>query len=173
MKRKDAECRHNPARLFSWYANDGTLCVGCCDCGAVLAGAAEKIPDPTPEVTKLAVMPARVESDTRFRFLPENAVKMCKGMKSSYSVGEWGRVVNCGDMIRFSNGKMICAAHLAQVCKNWPSEYAIDAEVTPCGLSLWSDTYSDIKTRTTLKWREDWRAYTSFTVYDLAFDFPH
>jgi hypothetical protein len=34
-------CTHPPARLFSWFANDGTLCIACCDCGDVLAGAAE------------------------------------------------------------------------------------------------------------------------------------
>ena len=34
-------CTHPPTRLFSWYAHDGTLCIACCDCGEVLAGAAE------------------------------------------------------------------------------------------------------------------------------------
>jgi hypothetical protein len=34
-------CTHPPARLFSWFAHDGTLCIACCDCGDVLAGAAE------------------------------------------------------------------------------------------------------------------------------------
>jgi len=33
-------CQHPSRRLYSWTAADGTLCVGCCDCGAVLAGAA-------------------------------------------------------------------------------------------------------------------------------------
>jgi len=39
-------CKHDPRRLYAWYAtgDDGTpravLCVGCCDCGAVLRGAA-------------------------------------------------------------------------------------------------------------------------------------
>ncbi len=33
-------CPHPPARRFAWHAYDGTLCVGCCDCGEVLAGAA-------------------------------------------------------------------------------------------------------------------------------------
>lgn len=32
---------HPPARLWTWRAADGVLCVACCDCGAVLAGAAE------------------------------------------------------------------------------------------------------------------------------------
>lgn len=32
-------CPHPPARLYSWTAYDGTICVGCCDCGAILAGA--------------------------------------------------------------------------------------------------------------------------------------
>jgi len=31
-------CKHPPKRLYSWIAADGTLCVGCCECGAVLAG---------------------------------------------------------------------------------------------------------------------------------------
>lgn len=31
-------CPHKPTRLYSWMA-DGTLCVCCCDCGAVLKGA--------------------------------------------------------------------------------------------------------------------------------------
>lgn len=40
-------CQHPAARLFAWLARDDTapggqvLCVGCCDCGAVLAGGAE------------------------------------------------------------------------------------------------------------------------------------
>jgi hypothetical protein len=34
-------CNHPPARLFTWFAHDGTLCIACCDCGEVLAGAAE------------------------------------------------------------------------------------------------------------------------------------
>ena len=34
-------CKHPPTRLYSWFAYDGTLCVGCCDCGEVLAGAAD------------------------------------------------------------------------------------------------------------------------------------
>ena len=34
-------CTHPPARLFTWFAHDGTLCIACCDCGEVLAGAAE------------------------------------------------------------------------------------------------------------------------------------
>ncbi len=32
-------CKHPPERLFSWFAGD-VLCVGCCECGAVLAGGA-------------------------------------------------------------------------------------------------------------------------------------
>lgn len=35
-------CKHPPARLYSWFAADRTRCVACCDCGAVLAGAAAK-----------------------------------------------------------------------------------------------------------------------------------
>ena len=31
---------HPPARLFAWFAYDGTLCTVCCDCGDVLTGAA-------------------------------------------------------------------------------------------------------------------------------------
>lgn len=34
-------CSHPPTRLFAWYANDGTLCVCCCECGAVLKGGAQ------------------------------------------------------------------------------------------------------------------------------------
>ena len=34
-------CAHPPARLFTWFAHDGTLCIACCDCGDVLAGAAQ------------------------------------------------------------------------------------------------------------------------------------
>ena len=33
-------CTHPPARLFAWFAYDGTLCTACCDCGDVLTGAA-------------------------------------------------------------------------------------------------------------------------------------
>ena len=40
------ECGHPPNRLFSWRASDGALCVVCCECGAVLAGAA---PPPTAQ----------------------------------------------------------------------------------------------------------------------------
>ena len=36
-------CPHPPARLFTWWAYDGSLCAGCCECGAVLAGAAEEV----------------------------------------------------------------------------------------------------------------------------------
>ena len=35
------DCKHPPRRLFTWFVND-TLCIGCCDCGTVLAGAAEE-----------------------------------------------------------------------------------------------------------------------------------
>jgi hypothetical protein len=31
------DCKHPPARLFSWNAGK-LLCVGCCVCGSVLAG---------------------------------------------------------------------------------------------------------------------------------------
>lgn len=34
------ECKHPPDRIYAWWATDGTLCAGCCDCGAVLSGAA-------------------------------------------------------------------------------------------------------------------------------------
>ena len=34
-------CAHPPTRLFTWFAHDGTLCIACCDCGAVLAGVAQ------------------------------------------------------------------------------------------------------------------------------------
>ncbi len=32
-----APCKHPPTRLYSWLADD-VLCVGCCDCGAILLG---------------------------------------------------------------------------------------------------------------------------------------
>jgi len=34
-------CTHPPQRIYAWWAYDGTLCAACCDCGAVLAGAAD------------------------------------------------------------------------------------------------------------------------------------
>ena len=34
-------CKHPPTRIYTWFAYDGTLCAGCCDCGEVLAGAAD------------------------------------------------------------------------------------------------------------------------------------
>ena len=34
------ECRHPAHRIFAWRAYDGELCAACCDCGAVLKGAA-------------------------------------------------------------------------------------------------------------------------------------
>ena len=33
------ECKHPPERYYCWTAWDGTLCIGCCDCGEVLRGA--------------------------------------------------------------------------------------------------------------------------------------
>jgi len=33
---------HPPKRLYCWIAFDQTLVVCCCDCGAVLAGAADE-----------------------------------------------------------------------------------------------------------------------------------
>jgi len=35
-----AVCKHPARRIYAWIAYDGTFCAGCCDCGAVLAGAA-------------------------------------------------------------------------------------------------------------------------------------
>ena len=32
-------CNHPPTRLYAWFAYDGTLCVGCTECGQVLRGA--------------------------------------------------------------------------------------------------------------------------------------
>ena len=32
-------CAHRPSRLYFWVADDGVRCVGCCDCGEMLAGA--------------------------------------------------------------------------------------------------------------------------------------
>lgn len=40
------ECTHPATRLYAWHAYDGTLCVCCCDCGAVLSGAADESPKP-------------------------------------------------------------------------------------------------------------------------------
>lgn len=33
-------CAHHPSRLSAWRADDGTDCVACNDCGAVLTGSA-------------------------------------------------------------------------------------------------------------------------------------
>ena len=33
-------CDHPPARLYAWYADDGTLVVCCNDCGKVIQGGA-------------------------------------------------------------------------------------------------------------------------------------
>ena len=44
MKREivDQEtCKHPARRVYTWFAYDGTLCAGCCDCGKVLAGGVE------------------------------------------------------------------------------------------------------------------------------------
>ena len=41
-------CTHPPARLFAWFAYDGTLCTACCDCGDVLTGAA-RLPSATAQ----------------------------------------------------------------------------------------------------------------------------
>jgi len=41
-------CTHPPARLFAWFAYDGTLCIACCDCGDVLTGAAH-LPNATAQ----------------------------------------------------------------------------------------------------------------------------
>ena len=41
FSRIDMNCKHPPTRIYSWFAYDGTLCAGCCDCGEVLAGAAD------------------------------------------------------------------------------------------------------------------------------------
>lgn len=32
-------CKHPPHRLYTWHAYDGTLCIGCCECGVALKGA--------------------------------------------------------------------------------------------------------------------------------------
>ena len=37
-QRPETLCKHNPSRLYSWYAHDQTLCIACCDCGSVLKG---------------------------------------------------------------------------------------------------------------------------------------
>jgi len=37
-----ARCNHDPKRLYSWFAADGTLCVACCKCGEILKGAVIK-----------------------------------------------------------------------------------------------------------------------------------
>ena len=41
FSRIDMNCKHPPTRIYSWFAYDGTFCAGCCDCGEVLAGAAD------------------------------------------------------------------------------------------------------------------------------------
>lgn len=38
-KKKMDECKHDPKKLYTWNAYDGTLCIACCECGAVLKGA--------------------------------------------------------------------------------------------------------------------------------------
>lgn len=51
------ECKHPPARLYSWTAYDGTLCVGCCWCGKILQGGAHHPPSQP--------MDGAIEIDTR------------------------------------------------------------------------------------------------------------
>lgn len=46
--RTEGGCAHPAERLHAWWAYDGTLCVACCDCGAVLAGAADDVPEGVP-----------------------------------------------------------------------------------------------------------------------------
>jgi len=36
--KKSSNCPHPSSRLYAWHAHDGTLCVCCCACGAVLRG---------------------------------------------------------------------------------------------------------------------------------------
>lgn len=36
------KCSHPPSRYYSWFAYDGVLCIGCCDCGDILKGAIEE-----------------------------------------------------------------------------------------------------------------------------------
>ena len=36
----DYPCKHPPARYYTWFAYDDTLCICCCECGEVLAGGA-------------------------------------------------------------------------------------------------------------------------------------
>jgi hypothetical protein len=43
-------CAHPPTRTYAWRAYDGTLCIGCCDCGAVLAGSATREEKPPMSV---------------------------------------------------------------------------------------------------------------------------
>ncbi len=44
-------CPHPVRRLYAWLAYDDTLCVACCDCGAVLRGGASLHDDPDPGAT--------------------------------------------------------------------------------------------------------------------------
>jgi hypothetical protein len=37
----EGECPHPGPSKWAWFAYDGTLCVACCACGAVLQGGAE------------------------------------------------------------------------------------------------------------------------------------
>jgi hypothetical protein len=45
-------CAHPPTRLYAWTAYDETLCIGCCDCGAVLQGASDDKEKPIMDTTK-------------------------------------------------------------------------------------------------------------------------
>jgi hypothetical protein len=55
-----SERHHPPFRHFAWHAYDGTLCIACCECGAVLQGgeAADAIGDPE-ELRKTGVRIAK------------------------------------------------------------------------------------------------------------------
>lgn len=42
-------CSHPAHRNYAWVASDGVLCVGCCQCGAVLRGASDVQPQAKEE----------------------------------------------------------------------------------------------------------------------------
>lgn len=44
MPKKAEGCPHPPMRYYSWFAVDGTLGIGCCACGVVVAGAVDGTP---------------------------------------------------------------------------------------------------------------------------------
>ena len=88
---KHAECKHPPHRLYSWEAFDGTICVGCCECGSVLRGAmsAEELNqqiDSDPDVAR-ALCPVCQDEDCIFA-LGESPQCVCGTRTQPYVVRE-------------------------------------------------------------------------------------